>query len=523
MSAHNRLSLIDDFGNNSQFMILSTQSQSKLLEKKVKGKSELVILNLTVLRKFKHGKKQDTFEREIFNNLLNLENLEDTRLNLKEEENIQKIISRNDKLRETVLSKQLVIEKCLKNSTAQRTEYQMRTFFVALKKYEEFLLHVVKSKAEFQQEESKAQGEVEVLENEKAKIEAGILDVEKEIRELKQTEQDTDQEIEKYEDQFDQFKANDKELKKIKTDLESLTNKLQEKNNFAAEQENSIANININKNELINLCEELNDKKIKLQDHFQQLEIKMEELSKLMTQVTKKEEIFQLESDDKFQCYLESDEYLESKSKLESIMNDNKTLMDDLELLYKCDESSITLSNDTNHEIKLKAEALAEMEKKKQSFEDDLRVEKERYQQGMLKLREENKLNVRKRQQLVNEIERIRMEEFKSSEKFRACQVHWLQRYEEEQEKLNILKRKESSIDVSTTNVMQESVTSSSFKPTKSRTPTSSKRKFNSSSSVRSSKQMKLTTQSIASGLDEPDTDDDENDFNITFNTDTEL
>lgn len=72
-------------------MILSTQSQSKLLEKKVKGKSELVILNLTVLRKFKHGKKQDTFEREIFNNLLKLENLEDTRLNLKEEENIQKM------------------------------------------------------------------------------------------------------------------------------------------------------------------------------------------------------------------------------------------------------------------------------------------------------------------------------------------------------------------------------------------------------------------------------------------------
>lgn len=48
-------------------MILSKQTQLKLLEKKVKGKSDLVALNLTVLRKLRGGESYNIFEIELFN------------------------------------------------------------------------------------------------------------------------------------------------------------------------------------------------------------------------------------------------------------------------------------------------------------------------------------------------------------------------------------------------------------------------------------------------------------------------
>lgn len=48
-------------------MILSKQTQFKLLEKKVKGKSDSVVRNLIVLRKFRQGKKYNIFEKELLN------------------------------------------------------------------------------------------------------------------------------------------------------------------------------------------------------------------------------------------------------------------------------------------------------------------------------------------------------------------------------------------------------------------------------------------------------------------------
>ena len=260
---------------------------------------------------------------------------------------------------------------------------------------------------------------------------------------------------------------------------------------------------------------------------------------------TNKAEIFQLESDDKFLSILACDEYLESKLKLETIINDNKTLMEELELLHKRDESSVKSSNDLDHEINLEKETLAKLEKQKQSFENDLREEKKIYKEEMLKIQEEDKLTARKIQQLHTEAENIRMEELQGQQAFAASKVQWHQKFEEELEKLNKLKGKESPTNSSPTNFLQESVSTLKSRPPsqheKVRTSSiSSKRKSISSSSARSGKQIKLNTPFIESGLDEPDTDEENvsslinyqhsflilsyfQDFNITFNTDTEL
>ena len=57
----------DDIANSSLFMISTPQPQLKLLENKVKSKSEAVFKNLNVLRKIEIAKTYDVFEREKFN------------------------------------------------------------------------------------------------------------------------------------------------------------------------------------------------------------------------------------------------------------------------------------------------------------------------------------------------------------------------------------------------------------------------------------------------------------------------
>lgn len=188
----------------------------------------------------------------------------------------------NNKTREHVSAKQMIIEKCI-NNAKHRIEFQMKTFSGVIKKNEDFILHVVQYKSELQGEEFKVRNELDGIKIEEAAIEEIILNVEKESVALEQTDKDNELEIEKYEKQFDSFTANEKELNKLQKDLESVSNELQEKKNFASEQENSIANINSSKKELIDMCEELINKKTKLQDNLKQLEIKMEQFSTLVS------------------------------------------------------------------------------------------------------------------------------------------------------------------------------------------------------------------------------------------------
>lgn len=226
-------------------------------------------------------------------------------------------------------------------------------------------------------------------------------------------------------------------------------------------------------------------------------------------QVTNKAEIFQLESDDQFLCILTNDEYLESKLKLESLLTDNQTLNNELELTQLTDESAITLSNNLKLELKLKEDEVTEKEKKIQFIEDDLRVVNEKLKQRLLKSEEDDKMMVRLIQELKNEAENKRMEEFYGQQTFNESNVRWNQKYKEELDKINKLKRE----------------------------GTSKKRKSTSSSSAISVKQMKR--QSFESGLDEHTDEEDVSklinyrldfiilsyfqDFNITFNTDSEF
>lgn len=237
-----------------------------------------------------------------------------------------------------------------------------------------------------------------------------------------------------------------------------------------------------------------------------------------MMRVTNKAETFQLESDDKFLCIFANDEYLESKLQLESIMIDNKTLIDELESSHNSDESLITLSNVIKQQLKLKEEALVEMEKNIQSLENDLFVENEKLKQGYLKSEENDKMMARLIQQLENEAENSRIEVLFGQQTFSEHKIKWNLKYKEELDKLNELKRQESSIDIAPRNLMNDSGSSSKSRSSsqyekvgsKNRTPTnSSKRKSNSASSALSVKQLKR--QSIESGLDEPYTDDEDN------------
>lgn len=242
-----------------------------------------------------------------------------------------------------------------------------------------------------------------------------------------------------------------------------------------------------------------------------------------MTLVTNKAEIFRLESDDKFLCILSSDEYVKSKSKFESIMKDNKTMMNELESLHKCDETLTTSINETKRELKLSAEVLAEMEMKKKSFEDDLRKENENLQQGMLKAQEEDKKMIRVIQQLHNEAENLRMEELYGQEAFNSNKITWNLKFKEELKKLNELKKKkvvESSLPSATSNqeasLAPSSNTNSNTRSEKGESQnrtfsTSSKRKSSSSSSVKSVKQMKPSAPIEEIALDEQETDDEEN------------
>lgn len=242
-----------------------------------------------------------------------------------------------------------------------------------------------------------------------------------------------------------------------------------------------------------------------------------------MSQVTNKDEILRLESGFKFPCIFASDEYVKSKSKLESIMKDNNTLMNELELLHKCDETLTVSINEKKRELKLNAEVLAEMEMKKKSFEDDLSQENENLHQGMLKAQEEDRKMIHIIQQLHNEAENLRMEELYGQEAFNSNKIHWNLKFKEELNKLNEVKKKknvENSLLSSTTTNQETSVASSSNTNSKSQRKkgesqnrtfsTTNKRKTNSSPRVKNVKQMNPSTPIVETTLDEQDSDDEE-------------
>ncbi|CAO1409646.1 unnamed protein product [Diamesa serratosioi] len=499
-------------------MISTTQSQWKSLEKKIKNKSESVANYLKSLMKHGTTKDCDRFENDKLNecfveqkelsDILTIEMQEDGRIN----ENIQN----TSKLRELLKCNQAIIDKCLKGSTTQRNEHQIKMFDEVSKNYDEFLSKIIQVKKQSQEEHARLQEEIHDTEYEIPKIDQKCLDAEMEMSALEQTDADINLELKQDEKQMELHKMEEQELVKIRAELNSYAKELQEKNHFAAEQENSIADINNSKKELIHKCEEFTEKKNKLQDDLQSLEMELDEFSTLLSQVTNKAEIFQLESDDKFLHILESEEYLESKSKLKSILNDNETMMKELQLLHENDESITTSINETKNELKLFEEELAEMEMKKQSFENELHQENESLQKELLKAQSEDQKMIQLIQQLNNEAENFRMEELYAQELFSSNKIQWNQKLKEENHKLNELKRNASSIDINSSLRDEESdIRLNIHRPrsqTSSRSSSNSKnkRKAINSPVTKSVKKIKQDTTSNDSTLIE-DSDDDEN------------
>lgn len=190
-------------------------------------------------------------------------------------------------------------------------------------------------------------------------------------------------------------------------------------------------------------------------------------------------------------------------------MNDNATMMKELQSLHTSDESITASINETKRELKVNEEELAEMEINKKAFEKQLHRENENLQNGLLKAQSEDQKTIRIIQQLRNEAENLRMEELYEQDTFSSNKIQWNQKIKEEQNKLKELKKKETTMETTTIREEESELWlnanhSRSSEQSAQNFTARNKRKSISSHSNKIAKQMKPNT-------DDEDSDDDDN------------